>query len=136
MKDWEKLFNNILNNEKDFSCYPRIILDMLRLYKNDWKMQSFNHPYPVINGESCYCELSDVLRSVNWLYNNGIKKFIVSDKSTACLELIYNLLSINNSDEYDYKISINNNYYQNVINTNYNIKEAVWGIVVSINKRR
>lgn len=144
-REWEKTFDKIIS-VGDFNGLSPMIIDMMAKYDSDWKMKKFSHPYPVleIRGGRCYT-VQEILSAIRWLVENNIHSFIVAERSTATLELMYNLLCLNNGEatkllygennNCSYKISMNQNYYQNVVNSSWNTRENVWGILVKITRR-
>lgn len=142
-REWEKTFDRIIS-VGDFNGISPMVVDMMAKYNSDWKMKKFSHPYPVleIRGGRCYTT-QEIVSAVRWLVKNGIHSFIVAERSTATLELIYNLLCLNNGEgskllygeNSSYKISISQNYYQNVVHPEWNTRESLWGILVKITRR-
>ena len=144
MRSWEVVFNNILASG-NFNGLSAMVLDMIAKYDNDWRMKVESHTYPTleIRAGRCY-NVTEILSGIRWLISNNLGSFIVTDRSTATLELLYNLLCLNNgksnkllygeNNSCSYKVSIDENYYKNVVNA-YGSRDAVWGIVVKISRR-
>lgn len=133
MSKWKSLFNNILSNQKEFYSLPELIQDMIVVYKNTWEVQMHDHPYPVLYGNKVY-NCDSIKYAIKYLGVNNINGFIITGQSSATLELLYNLLAYNNGS-YSYCISVDKEYYKNVINPD-GVRSVVWGIVVKINVRK
>lgn len=131
MNNWKALFNKVLSSQ-EFYNLPDMVQDMVVFYKNNWEIQVYDHPYPVLYGNKVYnCDY--IKYAIKYLGDNNINGFILIGQSSATLELLYNLLAYNNGN-CSYCISVNKGYYQNVVNPN-GVRNTIWGIVVGIKKR-
>lgn len=121
-----------------FSQSPKMIQDMFRThayYKDSINFNKLQKPMLRVHGGCSYTySLDDVYNGLLFLYERGIKSFIVLEDSTYTLQLLYTILEINNTRS-KFTVSIHENFTK-VIEDRWQQPMNINGIVVNLIGRK
>lgn len=122
------IYKEVMQNKSGnlFLSLPLLFQDMIRThsYFNDFMdFNKLQRPMLRVIGGSLY-SLEDIYTGLLFLYERGIKSFILLENSTHTLNLLISILEINKSSS-PFSISIKENYVTSVRNR--------WGNTIAIN---
>ena len=122
-------------NGNYFLQLPRMIQDMLRThaqYKESPHFNSLEKPMLRVFGGTPY-NMTDVYNGLLFLYERGIKSFILLENSTYTLQLIYTLLDLNNTKSL-FNVGINDTFIIS-ISDSWNQPIVISGVIIQLRGR-
>lgn len=134
MNAWERTFNDILAGKLNIIDIPRPVMDMITEFEQQKIVFGYgNHPYPIlmVRALPIYTR-SEIASAVDWLFKYNIKGFVIAERSTAAMELMYYLLAYNDTDE-NYTIRLAHAY--NKTEVGMSRQRTVLGILATIKRK-